>query len=109
MPGETVHTTVLLHESIDGLGIRPGDVYLDGTLGGAGHAEYVAQVAATFNCPKITIVGLDEDVDAIARAKVRLEKATRSENGTKLFLIKEEFLIIRDISAWLIQFDLVKS
>jgi 16S rRNA (cytosine1402-N4)-methyltransferase len=98
----TVHTTVLLHESIDGLGIQQGDVYLDGTLGGAGHAEYVAQVAATFNYPKITIVGLDEDEDALARAKVRLEKAVgkigqlkgeanSGENGAKLFLIKENF------------------
>ena len=96
---ETVHTTVLLHESIDGLGIQPGDVYLDGTLGGAGHAEYVAQVAATFNCPKITIVGLDEDEDALARAKVRLEKAVGkigqlkdgNASGAKVFLIKENF------------------
>ena len=96
--GETVHTTVLLHESIDGLGIRPGNVYLDGTLGGAGHAEYVA-----LNCPKVTIVGLDEDEDALARAKFRLETAleriaiqqnrpgARLKDGAKLFLIKENF------------------
>jgi 16S rRNA (cytosine1402-N4)-methyltransferase len=99
MPGETVHTTVLLHESIDGLGIQPGDIYLDGTLGGGGHAEYVAQLFADSpdNCPKITIVGLDEDEDALARAKVRLERTARKigqlkgDNGVKLFLIKENF------------------
>jgi len=99
MPGETVHATVLLHESIDGLGIQPGDVYLDGTLGGAGHAEYVAQLFADSpdNCPKVTIVGLDEDEDALARAKVRLERAVgkigqlKDDNDAKLFLIKENF------------------
>jgi 16S rRNA (cytosine1402-N4)-methyltransferase len=101
----TVHKSVLLHEAIDGLGIQPGDVYLDGTLGGGGHAEYVVQVAAKFNCPKVTIVGLDEDEDALARAKIRLEAAVgkigqlKDEDsdsdgdgrGMRLFFIKENF------------------
>ena len=37
---EYIHKTVLLKESINGLDIHQGDIYLDGTLGSAGHAEY---------------------------------------------------------------------
>ncbi|HZG71610.1 MAG TPA: 16S rRNA (cytosine(1402)-N(4))-methyltransferase, partial [Chondromyces sp.] len=35
------HTTVLLKETVDGLNIRPDGVYVDCTLGGAGHSEYL--------------------------------------------------------------------
>jgi 16S rRNA (cytosine1402-N4)-methyltransferase len=88
----TVHKSVLLHEAIDGLGLQPGDIYLDGTLGGGGHAEYALLEYIALNCPKITIVGLDEDEDALARAKVRLETAIgKTETQAKLFLIKENF------------------
>ena len=36
------HTSVLLNESIEGLNIKPEGIYVDGTLGGAGHASVVA-------------------------------------------------------------------
>lgn len=61
----TVHTSVLLHESIDGLDIHPGDIYLDGTLGGGGHAKYAFEKLGG----KITVVGLDRDADALARSR----------------------------------------
>jgi 16S rRNA (cytosine1402-N4)-methyltransferase len=38
-----IHKTVLLKESIDGLEIKKGDVFVDGTLGGGGHSEEVAK------------------------------------------------------------------
>ena len=61
----SVHTTVLLHESIDGLDIHEGDIYLDGTLGAGGHAaEALKKVGG-----KLTIIGLDRDHDALARSK----------------------------------------
>ncbi len=82
---ESVHTTVLLHESIDGLAIRPGDIYLDGTLGAGGHAELAAKVAAVQG-GSITIVGLDQDEGALARTKKRLEGL-----GAKLFLIQQNY------------------
>ena len=41
MTNEFHHVTVLLHEAIDQLGIKPNGVYVDATLGGAGHSEYL--------------------------------------------------------------------
>ena len=64
-----IHTTVLLHESIDGLNLRKGSVYLDGTLGSGGHAEYAQEKGAK-------VIGLDQDLEAIERSKKRLDKDT---------------------------------
>jgi 16S rRNA (cytosine1402-N4)-methyltransferase len=61
----TVHTSVLLHESIDGLDIKANDIYLDGTLGGAGHA--LAALAKVKG--KLTVIGLDRDGDALERCR----------------------------------------
>jgi 16S rRNA (cytosine1402-N4)-methyltransferase len=68
-----IHKTVLLHESIDGLDIHPGDVYLDGTLGSAGHALYAQEKANG----DLTIIGLDRDTEALERSKQRLGESTR--------------------------------
>lgn len=86
---ESIHETVLLHESIDGLAIRPGDVYLDGTLGAGGHAEFAAKTAAAQN-GSITIVGLDQDEGALARTKKRLAPFERNKSA-KLFLIPQNY------------------
>jgi 16S rRNA (cytosine1402-N4)-methyltransferase len=64
------HTSVLLHESIDGLAIQAGDIYVDGTVGSGGHAE---EVARRFG-KTVRIIGIDADADALARSKARLEK-----------------------------------
>ncbi len=37
------HKTVLLHETVDGLNIKPDGTYVDCTLGGAGHSTYLLQ------------------------------------------------------------------
>ena len=37
------HTTVLLHETVDGLNVRPDGIYVDATLGGGGHAFEVCR------------------------------------------------------------------
>ncbi len=63
-----IHKTVLLHESIDGLDIHSGDIYLDGTLGSAGHAEYALNKAQG----EITVIGLDRDTEALQRSRTRL-------------------------------------
>ena len=65
-----LHKTVLLHESIDGLEIKSGDIFLDGTLGGGGHT---AEVCKNFG-KKVKVIGLDLDADALERTKERLEK-----------------------------------
>ncbi|MFA5889228.1 MAG: 16S rRNA (cytosine(1402)-N(4))-methyltransferase RsmH [Candidatus Paceibacterota bacterium] len=64
----TMHISVLLHESIDGLDIKEGDIFVDGTLGNGGHSEEVCKRFGN----KVSIVGIDLDLDAIKRSKVRL-------------------------------------
>ncbi len=67
---EFMHKSVLLEEAVDGLKVKPDGVYVDGTLGGAGHAERV--------CGKLSakgrFIGIDQDQDAIIAAARRLEK-----------------------------------
>lgn len=65
------HISVLLKESIDLLEIQPGDVFVDGTLGSAGHSLEVCKRFGT----QVTIVGIDADSDALARSEVLLKQA----------------------------------
>lgn len=65
------HKSVLLHEAIDGLNIKPGDIFVDGTLGNGGHS---LEVVKKFK-DKVQIVGIDMDKEAIERSKKLLEKA----------------------------------
>ena len=53
---EFVHKSVLLHECIEALCIRPDGVYLDGTLGGAGHSLQIARRLTTGR-----LIGIDQD------------------------------------------------
>ena len=62
------HTSVLLAECIEGLRIRPDGVYVDGTLGGAGHASHVAELLTEGG----RLIGIDQDAAAIAAAGERL-------------------------------------
>ncbi|MDQ5893695.1 MAG: rRNA (cytosine1402-N4)-methyltransferase [Patescibacteria group bacterium] len=77
MKSDLIHTTVLLHESIDGLDIHPGDIYLDGTLGSAGHMSYALEKMHG----DITVVGLDRDVEALERSEQRLSPYKSMANG----------------------------
>ena len=63
-----VHKSVLLHESVDALQIKPNGVYVDGTLGGGGHSE---EIAKRLNGGKL--ICIDQDERAIERASRRLE------------------------------------
>jgi 16S rRNA (cytosine1402-N4)-methyltransferase len=62
------HISVLLDECIDGLDIKPDGVYVDGTLGGAGHSF---QIAARLSTGRL--IGIDRDPVALAAAAKRLE------------------------------------
>ncbi len=62
------HTTVLLKETVDGLNIHPDGIYVDCTLGGAGHSEYLVKQLS----PKGRLICFDQDTVAIENAKVRL-------------------------------------
>ena len=66
---EFVHKSVLLNETIENLNIKPDGIYVDGTLGGAGHSYEI--------CKRLSdrgrLIGIDQDKDAIAAATERLK------------------------------------
>ncbi len=63
------HIPVLLDEVIDGLQLQPSGIYVDGTLGGAGHSSQIASRLGEGG----RLIGIDQDKDAIAAASKRLE------------------------------------
>lgn len=65
---EFSHTPVLLDEVLTGLDIKPNGIYVDGTLGGAGHA---VEIAKRLRAPG-RLIGIDQDADAIEAATERL-------------------------------------
>ena len=65
---EFAHTSVLLEETIEGLAIKPDGIYVDGTLGGAGHSSHIAARLKTGR-----LIGIDQDAEAIEAATKRLE------------------------------------
>ena len=64
---EYYHVSVLLEECIEGLDIKPDGIYVDGTLGGAGHSSRIAQKLTTGR-----LIGIDRDTVALKAAGERL-------------------------------------
>ncbi len=80
------HTSVLLQEAVEQLHIKPDGVYVDGTLGGGGHAYEVLRRLSL----KGRLIGFDQDADAICAAKGRL-----SEFGGRVQVIHSNFSQMR--------------
>lgn len=80
MSGEFKHVSVLLNESIAALNIKPDGIYLDGTLGGAGHSLEIAKRLSTGR-----LICIDRDERAINNARERLaqymDKVTLVQNN----------------------------
>ena len=70
------HISVLLNECIDGLAIKPDGVYMDGTMGGAGHTSQIYRRLSTG-----TMAGIDRDLDAIAAATARMQPLTEASSA----------------------------
>lgn len=66
---EFKHTSVLLHETVDGLLEKPDGIYVDGTLGGGGHSYEIAKNLTTGR-----LIGIDQDEAAIMAASNRLKE-----------------------------------
>lgn len=64
------HISVLLCESVDALKVRPGGIYVDGTLGGGGHSALICERLGSDG----TLIGIDRDTAALSAAGARLEK-----------------------------------
>lgn len=65
---EFKHISIMLNQVIEGLDIQPNGIYVDGTLGGAGHSSEICK-----HLDGGRLIGIDQDRDAIAAAKKRLE------------------------------------
>lgn len=89
------HKSVLLEETIEGLAIKPDGVYVDGTLGGAGHSEMIVSSLSE----KGRLIGIDQDAAAIEAASQRLapykERVTivRSNYENMCQVVKEAGII----------------
>lgn len=79
---EFVHKSVLLEETIENLNIKPDGIYVDGTLGGAGHASVVCSHLSENG----RFIGIDQDEDAIAASTKRLEPF-----GEKVTIIRDNY------------------
>ena len=78
---EFYHVSVLLNECLDGLKIRPDGIYVDGTLGGAGHSSQIAKRLTNGR-----LIGIDRDTTALNAAGERLK-----EFGERITLVHSNF------------------
>lgn len=87
---EFKHTSVLLHETVDGLNVKPDGVYVDGTLGGGGHSSEL--------CSRLSeqglLIGIDRDKDALEAA----EKVLSQYKCRKIF-VQDNYSDIKNILA----------
>ena len=67
---EFSHKPVLLEETIKGLNIKENGIYIDGTLGGAGHSKQILKQLS----PKGLLIGIDRDEEALKAAKENLKE-----------------------------------
>lgn len=85
---ELIHISVLADECINGLNIKPDGVYVDGTLGGAGHSSLI--------CEKLSaggrLIGIDRDKYAIGRAKERL-----AQYGERVTYVNSNYSNVKNV------------
>lgn len=86
------HISVLLNETVDSLNIRPDGIYVDGTLGGGGHAFQVASRLTAGG----RLIGIDQDADAIAAATERL-----SPFADRVTIVRDNYVNVRAVLSQL--------
>jgi 16S rRNA (cytosine1402-N4)-methyltransferase len=84
------HITVLKEEAVEGLNIRPDGIYVDCTLGGAGHSSLIA---AKLN-ERGRLIGIDQDDAALRNAEEKL-----APYGDKVTLVKSNFRRLKQVIA----------
>ena len=82
------HYSVLLNETIESLKIKPDGIYVDGTLGGGGHAGEVAKRLGDGG----RLIGIDQDADAIAAASEHLR-----EYADKVTIVRSNYVRITEV------------
>jgi len=81
---EFKHISVLLEETIEGLAVKPDGIYVDGTLGGAGHGYNVCEKLG----PNGRFIGIDQDEDAI---KAATERLSVFKDKTNISIVKSNY------------------
>lgn len=89
---EFEHIPVLLQETIDSLNIKPDGIYVDGTLGGAGHSYHICERLGAGG----RLIGIDQDDEAIAAATERL-----SPFGDRVTIVRNNYVNMRQVLAGL--------
>ena len=82
------HVSVLLEEAVGQLQVRPDGIYVDGTLGGGGHAREVCRRLG----PSGRLIGIDRDADALRAAGERL-----AEFSDRVRIVKNNYCNIREV------------
>lgn len=84
------HKSVLLEETIESLAIKPDGIYVDGTLGGAGHGYEVCKRLSS----KGRFIGIDQDTDAI---KAATDKLSVFKDKVQIDIVKSNYHEISDV------------
>lgn len=84
------HTSVLLNETIEGLKIKPDGIYVDGTLGGGGHSQKIAEKLSESG----RLIGIDQDEAAISAAGERLK-----DFGSKVTIVRSNYRNTKNVLA----------
>lgn len=87
---EFKHKSVLLEETIESLAIKPDGIYVDGTLGGAGHGYEVCKRLSS----KGRFIGIDQDTDAI---KAATDKLSVFKDKVQIDIVKSNYHEISDV------------
>ena len=85
---EFKHRSVLLEDTVNGLNIKPDGIYVDGTLGGGGHAYEICRRLGN----KGSIVGIDQDEAAIEAAGIRLK-----DFGEKVTIVRSNYCKMKTV------------
>ncbi|MEG1462928.1 MAG: 16S rRNA (cytosine(1402)-N(4))-methyltransferase RsmH, partial [Anaerorhabdus sp.] len=75
------HISVLLHETVEGLNVKPDGIYVDGTLGRAGHSSLIVKSLSTGH-----LFAFDKDQVALDESRIRLQ-----EDSDKVTFIHDDF------------------
>ncbi len=94
---EFKHVSIMLDEVIENLDIKSDGVYVDGTLGGAGHAWHVCKKLG----PAGRFIGIDQDAAAIEASKKRLE-----EFGGMVTVVRSNYCHMKDL-LWQMEIEKV--
>ena len=88
MTNDFQHIPVLLDECIENLAIKPDGVYVDGTIGGGGHALHICEKLSDDG----TLIGIDRDRDALSASEERL-----SGQSCRRILVQDDYADIKAI------------